>query len=266
MECPVGRTNADLKPLHIDIHGGGFIGGFPEQGARWCAYLSDQSGAVVISCTYRIAPNHVYPAAHDDIDDIIAWLLDHAQEFGANANLCTIGGSSVGGSLALSATHTMQKNGKAILPLAWLGFYTPVDFRREPKDKPKPPGFPTYDPFSFLLPMYDIYAGTQRMQSMRDARLHPILADVVSLPANMLFVVAGIDILRHEQMTLIEKVKRCVDPRRDASGGIEVMLVDNGFHGFLECKHFYLQTKSRVHYLTDASASFDNGTGKDGSL
>jgi acetyl esterase/lipase len=87
----------NLRPLHIDIHGGGFIGGLPEHGARWCGFLSEGTGAVVVSVSYRIAPRYVYPVAHDDVDDIVTWLLEHAAEFGADAKLLTIGGSSVGG-------------------------------------------------------------------------------------------------------------------------------------------------------------------------
>jgi hypothetical protein len=66
---------ADAQPLHMDIHGGGFIGGFPEHGARWCAMLSDQTGTVVISCSYRLAPRYIFPAAHDGIDNIVSWIL-----------------------------------------------------------------------------------------------------------------------------------------------------------------------------------------------
>jgi acetyl esterase/lipase len=95
---------ANLRPLHVDIHGGGFIGGIAEQNTRWCSYLSDSTGAIVVSLTYGIAPRYTFPAAHDDVDDLVAWILDHAEEeFGADSRLLTLGGASVGGNLALSA-------------------------------------------------------------------------------------------------------------------------------------------------------------------
>ena len=49
---PARRKPDASRPLHIDFHGGGFIGGFPEQGARWCKLLAEETGAVVVSGSY----------------------------------------------------------------------------------------------------------------------------------------------------------------------------------------------------------------------
>ncbi|CAO2654397.1 Nn.00g111300.m01.CDS01 [Neocucurbitaria sp. VM-36] len=233
----------DSRPLHIDIHGGGYIGGIPEQNARWCAYLSDRSGAVVISLTYRVAPRYIYPAAHDDIDDIVAYLIVHASSrFGANPELMTIGGASVGAALALSTTQFLLHRRQVLsMPKAWLGFCSSVDLSIRPEDKPKPPGYPTSDPLSFLMPMYDVYAGTNRGRHAKDARLHPTLMAKEDLPRKMLFVVAGIDILANEQISMVERVRKEVEDSGEAKRVVEVMFVENGFHGFLELPKFILE-------------------------
>lgn len=241
------KRETELRPIHIDIHGGGFIGGLAEQDARWCSYLSDKTGAVVVSCTYRVAPRYTFPAAHDDIDDIVSWILSHSKStLNADPNLLTIGGASAGGSLALSASMTLYHSAHTtsstasssvgIIPKALVGFCTPVDYRLKPEEKPRPPNFPKSDPFRFLLPLYDAYAGPDRKANLTNPRLNPIVADKEMLPKDMFFVIAGIDILAHEQLTFVERVKVELEKEGDQERRIEAKVWDRGFHGWLECK------------------------------
>lgn len=244
------------RPLHVDAHGGGFIGGFPEQNTRWCSYLSDATDAVVVSITYRIAPRHTFPTAHDDVDDIVSWLLPRAKfHYNADPNLLTVGGSSAGGNLALSAAiglHRLkgevdgQREEKRVDVKAFVGMCVPVDFRITPEQKPKPPSFPKKDPLSFLMSMYDAYAGPARAHNLENARLNPIVADKEELPRDMVFVVAGLDILLHEQLVFVERLRKeygddgaaDVDQygHRDEGRRIEARVWERGFHGWIECK------------------------------
>ena len=57
--------NAD-KPMVIYAHGGGFVVGNMETHDRFCRALSLNSGCSLISINYRLAPEHTFPAAHDD--------------------------------------------------------------------------------------------------------------------------------------------------------------------------------------------------------
>jgi acetyl esterase/lipase len=144
----------------------------------------------------------------------------------------------VGGNLGLGVCQYLDNSdGKGREVKAWLGFCPLVDFRLKPQEKLKPPNFPTSDPLRFLVPLYDTYAGTPRSQHLEDPRLHPILAKKSTLPMNMLFIVAGIDILLHEQLTMIERLKTEFENEGERNEhNVEAMLVEKGFHGFLECK------------------------------
>ena len=103
---PESRSTKHLRPLHVDIHGGGFLNGFAEMEANFAYQVALRTGAVVICPTYRVAPPNVFPAAHEDIEDVIRWLLKHAKDkFGANPELMTISGFSAGGNLALAASQ-----------------------------------------------------------------------------------------------------------------------------------------------------------------
>jgi acetyl esterase/lipase len=195
---------------------------------------------VVISLTYRIAPRYTFPAAHDDIDDLVSWILDHAEkEWGADPSLLTLGGASVGGSLALSAAQNIKKSkeeGDGHEAKAFLGFCVPVDFRLRPEEKPKPLDFPKKDPTAFLLPLFDSYAGPARRDNLENPRLNTIIADKGMLPNDMFFVAAGIDILLHEQLNFVQRVKDELQSERNDEQRIEVLVEEKGFHGWLECK------------------------------
>lgn len=103
---PRSQWPKPLRPLHVDIHGGGFMGGVSELDAVFAQQVAIRTGAVVVCPSYRLAPMHTYPAAHDDIEDVIHWLQKHAEDkFGADPELMTISGFSAGGNLALSASQ-----------------------------------------------------------------------------------------------------------------------------------------------------------------
>jgi hypothetical protein len=112
-----------------------------------------------------------------------------------------------------------------------------VDLRLPPWEKPRPPNFPEKDPSKILLPLYDSYAGPVRSRTVNDSQLNPILADVEKLPQDMLLIIPAIDILVHEQLTFIERVKEDLKKRGEESNRrVEYKIFEKGFHGWLERK------------------------------
>ncbi|MFG1688887.1 alpha/beta hydrolase [Nonomuraea sp. NPDC049269] len=82
------------------LHGGGFVMGDLDTEHLWAARLADASGAVVISVGYRLAPEHRFPAALDDVYAVVSWAAEHAAELGIDAGRIAVGGHSAGGGLA----------------------------------------------------------------------------------------------------------------------------------------------------------------------
>jgi hypothetical protein len=76
-----------------------------------------------------------------------------------------------------------------------------------PWEKPKPANFPEKDPLAFVLPLMDAYAGPEREKYRDSPLLHPILADIESMPRNMLFIAGKVDILLHEQTVFVNRLK-----------------------------------------------------------
>jgi acetyl esterase len=69
----------------VYFHGGGFALGDASATAQSTARLASASDCVVVSADYRLAPEHPYPAAHDDAVAALEWVHDHAGELGVDA-------------------------------------------------------------------------------------------------------------------------------------------------------------------------------------
>jgi len=87
-------------PVVVNFHGGGWAIGTPEQSDWLASRVAELTGSVVVSPTYRLAPEHPYPAAVDDAWAVLRWVADHAAELGGDPTRLAVMGDSVGGNLA----------------------------------------------------------------------------------------------------------------------------------------------------------------------
>jgi acetyl esterase len=87
-------------PVLIYFHGGGWVVGDLETVDSVCRSLAKQTGCLVMSVDYRLAPEHRFPAAVDDAYAAALWSAQHAAEIGADASRIAVGGDSAGGNLA----------------------------------------------------------------------------------------------------------------------------------------------------------------------
>ena len=79
----------------IYLHGGGWVVGNVETHDPLCRRVANATGARVVSVDYRLAPEHPFPAALDDAEEVLGWLYARQpdQPFG-------VAGDSAGASLA----------------------------------------------------------------------------------------------------------------------------------------------------------------------
>jgi epsilon-lactone hydrolase len=81
------------------LHGGGFTVGSPQVLAALTAQLARRAGVRVVSLDYRLAPEHPFPAAVDDVRAAYRELLDE----GVAPDRLAVAGDSAGGNLTLAA-------------------------------------------------------------------------------------------------------------------------------------------------------------------
>ncbi len=101
------RTDAAL----LWVHGGGLVIGNPRQDERLVSETAAALGMTVVSTYYRLAPQHPFPAALDDIGGAWQWLQRNAAALGINPARVVVGGESAGGGLAASAVQRLHDAG-----------------------------------------------------------------------------------------------------------------------------------------------------------
>ena len=86
-------------------HGGGWVIGDLETHDAVCRTLCHHSGAVVVAVDYRLAPEHPFPAAPDDVEAALRWVAANAREIGADAARLGVAGDSAGATLVAVAAQ-----------------------------------------------------------------------------------------------------------------------------------------------------------------
>lgn len=87
------------QPAIVSIHGGGWVYGDKERYQFYCMNLA-QRGFTVVNFTYRLAPEHIFPAALEDVNRVFVWIAEHAEEYCIDKERLFVVGDSAGGQLA----------------------------------------------------------------------------------------------------------------------------------------------------------------------
>ncbi|NQX36945.1 alpha/beta hydrolase [Herbiconiux sp. VKM Ac-2851] len=117
----VYRPQAELSGAGLLwIHGGGLLFGDARQDEALCLSTAERLGMVIVSANYRFAPEHPFPAAHDDVRAAWGWMLDHAASLGIDPRRLAVGGESAGAGLAAALVQRLADDG-GVQPCAqWL--------------------------------------------------------------------------------------------------------------------------------------------------
>lgn len=96
--------NSDALVLYA--HGGGFVLGCVDTYDLQSRWLAEQTGQRIVSLDYRRAPEHIFPAAFEDMVAAYSQILDSKL---ATADQIVLAGDSAGGCLSLAtALHSVS--------------------------------------------------------------------------------------------------------------------------------------------------------------
>jgi acetyl esterase/lipase len=94
------RGGAGPAPVILFAHGGGWVMGDLDTHDGLCRHLVTASGWAVLAVAYRLAPEHPYPAALEDLERALSWLRAAGHGHGLNPSRVAVAGDSAGGHLA----------------------------------------------------------------------------------------------------------------------------------------------------------------------
>lgn len=124
-------TTQKPSPILVNFHGSGFV--IPLHGSDndFAHRIVRDTDYSVLDVAYRLAPEHPYPAAPEDAEDAIRWVLANPQDF--NSSRVAVSGFSAGGNLALVACSALlpKETFKHVIAV-----YPPTDLEKHPKLKP----------------------------------------------------------------------------------------------------------------------------------
>lgn len=92
------------RPAMLWIHGGGYILGSPAQDDALSTTFARELGMTVVAPTYRLGPEHPFPAAMDDLYATLRWIHASAEAEGVRTDRIVVAGASAGGGLAAGLT------------------------------------------------------------------------------------------------------------------------------------------------------------------
>lgn len=99
---------AKAGPVILYMHGGGWVIGDLESHHPLCTTIAALTGLRVVAVDYRLAPEHPFPAAHDDCLAAAQFLQGNPAELEAPVTGIAVAGDSAGGNLALYLANAMS--------------------------------------------------------------------------------------------------------------------------------------------------------------
>ncbi|XP_022751603.1 probable carboxylesterase 120 [Durio zibethinus] len=115
-------TSAEKLPVFVYFHGGGFILLSPDEtmSHEFCSNMATELSVIIVSASYRLAPEHRLPAAYDDAMEALSWIKTSHENWLENyadySKIFLMGGSA-GGNIAYHLGLRAAEQADNLLPL-----------------------------------------------------------------------------------------------------------------------------------------------------
>ena len=114
-------------PVLVYWHGGGWVIADLDTYDASCRALCNAATCVVVSCHYRQAPEHPFPAAEEDAVAAYRYVLANAAAMNGDPRRVAVGGESAGGNLA-AVVALRARDGMLPAPAHQLLIYPVTDY------------------------------------------------------------------------------------------------------------------------------------------
>ncbi|HEU4622284.1 MAG TPA: alpha/beta hydrolase [Burkholderiaceae bacterium] len=124
------RIGGAPLPVVLYVHGGGWVLADLDTYDATPRAIANAAQAIVISTHYRQAPEHRFPAAHEDVFTVYLWVRENAARFGGDPNRIAVMGESAGGNMAATVALIARDN-KIPMPVHQVLVYPVADNRMD---------------------------------------------------------------------------------------------------------------------------------------
>ena len=166
---------SDAARVLMFFHGGGYCSGSIVSHRRMVTEAGRAARTRTLAVRYRLAPEHPYPAAHEDA--MTAWRFLRGQ--GIAARDIVVGGDSAGGNLTLTLINRLRAAGEEQPACAWLASpWTDLTMSGASLETNA-----TVDPLihkAYLEELADCYAPAPI--DRKDPLISPLFADLTGFP------------------------------------------------------------------------------------
>ncbi|SFC48621.1 acetyl esterase [Halobiforma haloterrestris] len=234
----------DRLPALVFAHGGGWVLGTLDSADDLCREFATRVGAAAISVDYRLAPEHPFPAAAEDVRAALEWADEEAASLGIDPDRLGVAGSSAGAGLA--AAVALETRDREVSPAVQLLCYPILD-----RDFERPSYREHAD--AELLSRADMEWFWERYladpSDAADPRAAPLRADPEALEGAPPAVIAtaGHDVLRSEGVAYADRLR---------TAGVETRHCHypSLAHGFLSLTDAVDRAAVAMDEVTDAAA------------
>ncbi|MBD2182043.1 alpha/beta hydrolase [Aerosakkonema funiforme] len=209
-------------PILVFFHGGGWVLCDLNTHDPICRHLCKQADCIVVSVDYRLAPEHKFPAAVEDVFAATQWVAQNASILGGDPTRIAVGGDSAGGNLSAVVTQLAKANGSPSLIFQLL-LYPNIYIA------PKFPSREVYGQGYLLTEKIIEWCNNHYLNSEADVfdhRASPGLAEDLSGLPPALIITAGFDPFVDEGEDYAKKL-------RNAGVEVEYTCYEDMIHGFI---------------------------------
>jgi acetyl esterase len=238
-------ADTEALPVLVYAHGGGFVFCDFDSHDGLCRSFANMIPAVVVSVDYRLAPEHRWPAAAEDVYAVTQWAARNTGVLGGDSERIVVGGDSAGGNLAaVTALMARDRGGPSLAAQLLLYPVIAADFDTESY---RLFGKGYYNPRPALQWYWDQYVPAPA--DRKHPYASPLNADLGGLPPAVV-VIAGHDPLRDEGIAFGNAL--------EAAGVTTVQRhYDGGVHGFMTMPMLDIAQRARAKVCRELSGLLD---------
>lgn len=189
----------EARPDHVVLylHGGAFVAETPTFHGGLLARIGREARARALMVSYRLAPEHPYPAALDDCLGAYRWLLSQGQ----SPERLVVAGDSAGGNLTLALLLRLRDEGLP-LPAGAVALSPVTDFTFSGDSVQRNDGVDDMFSADMMEPLVDVYLADRGLRT--HPHVSPVFGDFAGLPP-LLLVVGSTELLLDDSVRVAQR-------------------------------------------------------------